>query len=49
MDRTEYHANRKILDEVFETDLILTVPQLRKLIENYNRRKGKKSIFSFFF
>ncbi|VDN51487.1 unnamed protein product [Dracunculus medinensis] len=27
MDRTEYHANRKILDEVFETDLILTVPQ----------------------
>uniref|UniRef100_A0A915AVD1 Zinc metalloproteinase n=1 Tax=Parascaris univalens TaxID=6257 RepID=A0A915AVD1_PARUN len=38
VDRTEYAANKKILNEVFESDLVLTIPQMRDVINDFQRR-----------
>ncbi|KAK5964773.1 Zinc metalloproteinase [Trichostrongylus colubriformis] len=38
VDRTEYNANRRILSKVFESDLILTKPQMDEVMENFNAR-----------
>ncbi|MFH4975621.1 hypothetical protein AB6A40_002330 [Gnathostoma spinigerum] len=43
IDRTEYAVNKKILDEVFESDMVLTVPQLKDIIEHYQQRKARRT------
>ncbi|VDM46611.1 unnamed protein product [Toxocara canis] len=38
IDRTEYAANKKILNDVFESDIVLTVPQMKEVISDFQRR-----------
>ncbi|VDL76067.1 unnamed protein product [Nippostrongylus brasiliensis] len=43
VDHTEYAVNRRILSKVFESDLVLTKPQMDEVIENFQARiSGKK-------
>ncbi|TMS36812.1 hypothetical protein L596_003892 [Steinernema carpocapsae] len=37
-DRTEYAANKKILNDVFESDLVLTSNQMRDVIDTFEER-----------
>ncbi|VIO86037.1 Uncharacterized protein BM_BM8506 [Brugia malayi] len=39
IDRTEYAINKRILNDVFETDLVLTTPQMRDIISDFQRNK----------
>uniref|UniRef100_A0A8R1XVB5 Metalloendopeptidase n=1 Tax=Onchocerca volvulus TaxID=6282 RepID=A0A8R1XVB5_ONCVO len=39
IDRTEYTINKRILNDVFETDLVLTTPQMRDVISDFQRHK----------
>ncbi|KJH43801.1 CUB domain protein [Dictyocaulus viviparus] len=38
IDRTEYSVNRRILSKVFESDLVLTKPQMDEVIETFQSR-----------
>ncbi|EPB75426.1 astacin [Ancylostoma ceylanicum] len=38
VDRTEYAVNRRILSKVFESDLVLTKPQMDEVIETFQAR-----------
>ncbi|VDK17574.1 unnamed protein product [Anisakis simplex] len=38
IDRTEYAVNKKILNEVFESDLVLTLPQMKDIMSDFQRR-----------
>ncbi|PAV58151.1 hypothetical protein WR25_11777 [Diploscapter pachys] len=43
VDRTEYRLNRRILRKVFESDMVLTKPQMDDVIENFRARvTGRK-------
>uniref|UniRef100_A0A0N5AFE9 Metalloendopeptidase n=1 Tax=Syphacia muris TaxID=451379 RepID=A0A0N5AFE9_9BILA len=41
IDRTEYAANKRILRDVFETDLVLTVPQIKRVISDFKNRNNE--------
>ncbi|KAL3981598.1 Astacin (Peptidase M12A) family protein [Acanthocheilonema viteae] len=43
IDRTEYAINKRILSDVFETDLVLTTPQMRDIISDFQRNKLGKT------
>ncbi|XGW35350.1 hypothetical protein V3C99_018953 [Haemonchus contortus] len=38
VDRTEYSVNRRILSKVFESDLVLTKPQMDEVMDTFNAR-----------
>ncbi|MCP9266235.1 Metalloendopeptidase [Dirofilaria immitis] len=42
-DRTEYTVNKRILNDVFETDLVLTTPQMRDVINDFQRHQMGKT------
>uniref|UniRef100_A0A915Q0M6 Metalloendopeptidase n=1 Tax=Setaria digitata TaxID=48799 RepID=A0A915Q0M6_9BILA len=42
IDRTEYAVNKRILSDVFETDLVLTTPQMRDVISDFQRHNSGK-------
>ncbi|VDD89213.1 unnamed protein product [Enterobius vermicularis] len=52
IDQTEYAANKRILKDLFETDLVLTVPQIKRVIQEFQtdykktpgRREKRKAI-----
>lgn len=49
MDRTEYAANKAILDQVFESDLVLTQPQMSDIIADFQARvSGWLAAFGWF-
>ncbi|VDK27633.1 unnamed protein product [Gongylonema pulchrum] len=43
VDRTEYAVNKRILNDVFETDLVLTTPQMRKIISDFQQQRTRKT------
>jgi hypothetical protein len=42
VDHTEYAANKKILNEVFESDMVLTRDQMLDVIEDFKTRISKE-------
>ncbi|VDN04510.1 unnamed protein product [Thelazia callipaeda] len=42
VDRTEYAANKRILNDVFETDLVLTTPQMQRIIHDFRKKRLRK-------
>ncbi|KAK0397238.1 hypothetical protein QR680_002042 [Steinernema hermaphroditum] len=43
-DRTEYAANKKILNDVFESDMVLTTHQMQDVIDTFEERINGKSV-----